>query len=109
MKVRLLLSLGPDFTIFVQYQADVVHYPMRRDLRKSVGLHSSLSIFITISESLKSSHQMKLLVESQHDEIIRALSGCNQFSLCPEVSHHGITALTWTNMILRATRNCMYI
>lgn len=107
---------GPRFfNHFCQYQADVVRYHMRSDLRESVGLGSPPSIFTTnASESINAaikrkvdykesgwpefSEQMKLFVESQRQEVIRALSGRWQFRLCPAYARCGVTTQAWLKM-----------
>ena len=40
---------------------------------------------------------MKRYVESQQ-EVIRALSGCDQFWLCGEVAHYGVPTQSWVKM-----------
>ena len=98
---------GPQFhRHFVQYQADVVRYHMRKDLRESAGLGSPPSKFTTnASESIiaaikrkvhfkesewpEFNKEMKQYVESQPEEVIRALSGRGQFQLCTDVAHYG--------------------
>ena len=78
---------GPQFhRHFIQYNADVVHYHMRKDLRESTGLGSPPSIFTTnASESLNATikrnvnfresewpefnEQMKRYIESQQEVI----------------------------------------
>jgi len=85
---------GPRFHshFFIQYQADVVRYHMRKDLRESAGLGSPPSKFTTnASESINAAikrkvhfkelewpefnKEIKQYVESQREEVIRALSG----------------------------------
>ena len=78
-------SSGPRF--FVQYQANVVKYHLRKDLREAAGLGSPPAIFTTnssesINAMLKSkvnykqhewpqfNEQLKQLVEGQRDEVI---------------------------------------
>ena len=80
------------FHYFVQYQADVVKYHMQKDLRESVGLGCPPSSFTTnASESINAAIKRKVdfkesgwpefnenikhFVESQREEVIRALSG----------------------------------
>ena len=110
------LVSGPRFhSYFIQYQADVVRYHMRRDLRESAGLGSPPSKFITnASESLNAAikrkvdfkesewpefiSQMKQYVESQREEVIRSLSGRGQYRLCPDVAHYGVPAQSWIKM-----------
>ena len=100
---------------FVQYQADVVRYHMRRDLRESCGLGSPPAEFTTnSSESInaalkrKVNHKesdwpqfnehMKVFVESQREEIIRALSGRGRYRLNPVFSHYGVPTSDWMRM-----------
>ena len=104
-------SSGPQFyvffcryqadVVFCRYQADVVKFHMRRDVREAVGLGSPPSIFTTnpsefVNAELKRkvdykesewpviNKHVEKLVESQRDEIIRALSGRGQYRLLPE-------------------------
>jgi len=107
---------GPRFhRHFVQYQADVVRYHMRKDLRESAGLGSPPSKFTTnASESINAAikrkvhfkesewpefnKEMKQYVESQREEVIRALSGCGQFRLCTDVAYYGVPTPSWVKM-----------
>ena len=107
---------GPRFYhYFQQYQADVVRYHMRKDLRESVGLGCPPSKFTTnASESINAAikrkvdykesgwpeltDKMKQFVESQRDEVIRALSGRGQFRLEHKYSHYGVSAQSWQKM-----------
>lgn len=58
---------GPSFhAFFCQYQADVVKYHMRKDLRESAGLGSPPSIFTTNgSESLNAALKRKVNLKNQ--------------------------------------------
>ena len=87
-------SSGPRlFHYFVEYQADVIRY---HDLREIVGLGSPPSTFTTnASESINTAikrkvdykepawpefnEHMKSFVESQREEVVRALSGRGQY------------------------------
>jgi len=100
---------GPRFyDYFCCYQADVVKYSMRRDLRESAGLGSPPLIFTTnSSESINAAikrkvdykqhqwpefnDQLKQLAQSQREEIVRALSGRGQYRLMPEFGHLATT------------------
>lgn len=113
---------GPRFhSYFIQYQADVVRYHMRKDLRESAGLGSPPAKFTTnASESLnaaikrkvnfKESHwpefisHMKQYVESQREEVIRSLSGRGQYRLCPDVAHYGVPTQSWIKMTAEQRR-----
>ena len=100
---------------FMHYQADVVRYHMRRNICESAGLGSAPSNFTTnASESLNAAIKrkvnfkesdwpefiahMKQYVESQKEEVIRALSGCGQFRLCPDVGHYEVPTQSWAKM-----------
>ena len=100
---------------FAKYQADVVRYHMRRDLREACGLGSPPSEFTTnSSESINAAlkrkvdhkesdwpqfnEHMKMYVESQREEIARALSGRGQYRLNPEFSHCGVSTHEWMKM-----------
>ena len=48
--------------------------------------------------------QMKLFVESQRDEVVRALSGHGQFRLDPLYAHYGVTAQSWLKMTTEQRR-----
>ena len=107
---------GPRFYgYFIQYQADVVRYHMRRDLRESEGLGSPPAKFTTnASESLNAAikrkvnfkesdwpefiSQMKQFAESQRDEVIRSLSGRGQYCLCTDLAHYGVPTQSWIKM-----------
>ena len=107
---------GPSFHgFFCRYQADVVKYHMRNDLREAAGLGSPPSIFTTnASESVNASIKrkvsfkesdwpkfnqvMKDFVGSQHEEVARALSGRGQYRLQPKFSHYGVTTQEWMRM-----------
>jgi hypothetical protein len=109
-------SSGPQFYgFFCRYQADVVNFHMRRDVREAVGLGSPPSIFTTNpSESVNAELKRKVdykesewpvfnkhvekLVESQRDEIIRALSGRGQYRLLPEFQHLVVPTQDWMKM-----------
>ena len=86
---------------------------MRRDVREAVG--SPPSIFTTNpSESINAelkrkvdyresewpvfNNHMEQLVESQRDEIVRALSGRGQYRLLPEFQHLGVPIQDWMKM-----------
>ncbi len=88
---------------------------MRRDLREACGLGSPPSDFTTnSSESINAAlkrkvnhkesewpqfnERLKLYVESQREEIARALSGRGQYRLNPEFSHYGISTRDWMKM-----------
>ena len=108
-------SSGPRFFhYFVQYQADVVRYHMRKDIRESVGLGSPPSAFTTnASESINAAikrkvnykesgwpefnESMKHFVDSQK-EVIRSLSGRGKFRFCPEFAHYGVPSPVWIKM-----------
>lgn len=102
-------------TFFTRYQANVVKYHMRRDLREAAGLGSPPSVFTTNpSESVnavikkkvdykqhqwpKFNEQLKQLVEGQRDEIIRSLSGRGQYRLSAEFRYLLTTILEWIKM-----------
>ena len=88
---------GPRFhSHFMQHQADVARYHMRKDLRENVGLGSPPAHFTTnASESLNAAIKrkvdfkesdwpefllhMKQYGDSQREEVIRALSGRGQY------------------------------
>lgn len=107
---------GPRFhAYFMTYQADVVRYHMRKDLRESAGLGSPPAKFTTnASESLNAAikrkvnfkesewpefiSHMKQYVESQREEVIRSLSGRGQYRLCPSVAHYGVPTQSWIKM-----------
>ena len=107
---------GPQFhSYFVRYQAGVVKYHMRRDLREAAGLGSPPTIFTTNpSESLnavlkkkvdykqhewpKFNEHLKQLVEGQRDEVIRSLSGRGQYRLCAQYSFLSASILEWSKM-----------
>ena len=109
-------SSGPRFyDSFCKYQADVVKYHMRKDLREMAGLGSPPCIFTTNGcESLNAAikrkvdykesdwpqfnENMKQMVESQREEIIRAISGRGKYSLKPEFSHYGVATQQWIKM-----------
>ena len=111
-------SNGPRFhSHFIQYQADVVHYHMRRDLCESAGLGSPPAKFTTnASESLNAAikrkvnfkesdwpefvSHMKQCVQSQREEVIRSLSGCGQYRLCPDVAHYGMLQLVMAQLVM---------
>ena len=103
------------YNYFSQYQADVVRYHMRKDLREASGLGSPPTQFTTNgSESInaalkrKVNHKesawpqfnehMKAHVESQREEIVRALSGRGQYRLNPEFAHYGVSTQEWIKM-----------
>ena len=109
-------SSGPRFhSYFIQYQADVVCYHMRRDLRESAGLGSPPANFTTnaskyLNAAIKRkvnfkesdwpefvSH-IKQYIQSQREEVIRSLSGCGQYRLCPDVAHYGVPTQSWVKM-----------
>ena len=109
-------TTGPRFyNYFIQYQADVVCYHMRKDLRESAGLGLPPAKFTTnASESLNAAikrkvdfkesdwpqfiSHMKQYVESQREEVIRSLSGRGQYRLLPIVSHYGVPTQSWIKM-----------
>ena len=41
---------------------------------------------------------VKHFVQSQREEVIRALSGRGRYRLCPEFSHYGVSSPTWMKM-----------
>ena len=88
---------------------------MRKDLREIAGLGSPPAKFTTnSSESInaaikrhvnykesdwpKFNDEMKQLVISQREEIIRALSGRGQYRLCPEFLHYAVSVQEWMRM-----------
>ena len=100
---------------FCQYQADVVKHHMRKDLREAAGLGYPPAKFTTNgSESVNSlikrhvnfkqsewpkfNEAIKQIVSSQHEELIRALSGCGQYHLCHAFSHHMVPTQEWMRM-----------
>ena len=107
---------GPHFhSYFARYQAEVVKYHMRRDLREAAGLGFPPTIFTTnasksVNAVLKKKvdykqHQwpkfndhLKQVVEGQRDEVIRCLSGRGQYRLCPQYSHLSTSILEWSKM-----------
>jgi hypothetical protein len=109
---------GPRFhDFFCRFQANVVKYHMRRDLREAVGLGSPPSIFTTnASESVnatikqkvdykksewpKFNNEMKQLVTYQREEIIWSLSGRGQYRLKPDFSHYQVPVQEWMKMRL---------
>ena len=109
-------SSGPRFyKFFVQYQANVVKYHLRKDLREAAGLGSPPAIFTTnssesINAMLKSkvnykqhewpqfNEQLKQLVEGQRDEVIRSLSGRGQYRLCAQFNYFSTSILEWSKM-----------
>ena len=96
--------LSNTFIYISQYQADIVRYHMRKDLREASGLGSPPAQFTTNgSESInaalkrKVNHQesdwpqlVNVFVESQ-EEIVRDLSGCGQYCLNPEFAHYDVS------------------
>ena len=118
-------SSGPRFySYFLQYQADVVRYHMRRDLRESVGLGSPPLQFTTnASESINAAikrevgykesawpefnQKMRKYIESQREEILRTLSGRGQYRLTPEFSHLGVPAQMWIKMTTEQRKDCV--
>ena len=103
------------YNYFSQYQADVVRYHMRKDLREASGLGSPPAQFTTNgSESInaalkcKVNHKesewpqfnehLKAYVQSQREEIVRALSGRGQYRLNPEFAHCGVSTQEWAKM-----------
>ena len=107
---------GPQFySYFCQYVASVVKHNMSRYVREAAGLGSPPEIFTTNSvESVNSllkqkvnykesewpafNNQSKELVESQRQEVIRALSGRGEYRLCPEYHHLSVDINEWTRM-----------
>lgn len=88
---------------------------MRKDTREAVGLGSppsefstnpSESIFAALkrkvdykqSEWAQFNEQMKQYMESQREEIMRALSGRGQYRLCPQFAHHEVPTQLWMKM-----------
>lgn len=88
---------------------------MRKDLRENVGLGSPPSIFTTnASESINAAikrkvdfkesdwpefnKKMKRFVETQREEVMKALSGRGMYRLCPEFSHYGVSSQVWVKM-----------
>ena len=88
---------------------------MRKDLRKASGLGSPPAQFTTNgSESInaalkcKVNHKeskwpqfnehLKAYVQSQREEIVRALSGRGQYRLNPEFAHYGVSTQEWAKM-----------
>ena len=88
---------------------------MSRYVREAAGLGSPPEIFTTISvESVNSllkqkvnykesewpafNNQLKELVESQRQEVIRAPSGHGEYRLCPEYHHLSVDINEWTRM-----------
>ena len=107
---------GPRFyTFFQRYQADVVKYHMRKDLREVAGLGCPPAIFTTNpSESINAvvkrkvdfkqhewpnfNSQLKQLVEGQREEVIRSLSGRGQYRLCTQFSYLQTSIVEWSKM-----------
>ena len=48
--------------------------------------------------------KMKQYVESQREEVIRALSGRGQFWLCTDVAHYGVPTPSWVKMSAKQRR-----
>ena len=111
-----LSNTEPSFyAFFCKYQSDVIKYHMRRDLRDAVGLGLPPSIFtINGSESINAAikrkvdhkesdwpqfnEHIKSLVNSQHEEVIRALSQRGKYSLKPEYVHYSVATQEWMKM-----------
>ena len=109
-------SSGPQFYgFFCQYQSNVVKYHMRRDVREAAGLGAPPSTFTTnSSESINAVLKRKVdykesewpvfnkhieqLVESQRDEVIRALSGRGQYRPLPQFQYLGVPIQNWMKM-----------
>ncbi|MCG8621954.1 MAG: hypothetical protein MJE68_08180, partial [Proteobacteria bacterium] len=106
---------GPQFfSYFIQYQADVVKYHMRRDIREAAWLGSPAIFTTNPSESVnamvkkkvdykqhewpKFNDHLKQLVEGQRDEVIRALSGRGQYRLCAKYNYLSTSILEWSKM-----------
>lgn len=103
------------YAFFSKYQSDVIKHHMRKDLREAAGLGSPPSIFTTNgSESINAAIKRKVdhkesdwpqfnehiknLVNSQHEEVIRALSQRGKYSLKPEYAHYSVTTQEWMKM-----------
>ena len=107
---------GPQFhSFFVRYQAEVVKYHMRKDLREAAGLGYPPTIFTTNpSESInavlkkkvdfkqhewpKFNEHLKQLIEGQREEVIRSLSGRGQYRLCAQYVYLSTSILEWSKM-----------
>ena len=103
------------YRFFSQYQSNVIKYHMRRDIREAAGLGNPPSIYTTNSvESINAelkrkvnykesqwpefNRHMQQLVESQRDEIVRAISGRGQYRLLPEFQHLSVSVNEWIKM-----------
>ena len=87
---------------------------MSRYVREAAGLGSPPETFTNSVESVNSllkqkvnykesewpafNNQLKELVESQRQEVIRALSGRGEYRLCPEYHHLSVDINEWTRM-----------
>ena len=107
---------GPQFyDHFRRAKADVVRHHMRKDIREAVGLGSPPAIFTTNnSEALNSVlkkqvgykktqwpefvQEMKVLIDAQRNEIIRALSGRGRYRLSEGYRYLGVSMEEWNKM-----------
>ena len=107
---------GPKFyNYFKRVHADVVRHHMRKDLREVAGLGSPPAIFTTnnaeaINSVIKKQvkyksnqwpefvEQMKSLIEAQHSEIIRSLSGRGYYRLTEGYQHLAVSIDEWSKM-----------
>ena len=111
----LTTASGPPFnSYFCQYFASVVKNNMSRYVREAAGLGSPPETFTNSVESVNSllkqkvnykesewsafNNHLKELVESQRQEVIRALSGRGKYCLCPEYHHLSVDINEWTRM-----------
>ena len=93
----------------------MIKYHMRRDLREAAGLGSPLAIFTTnpgesVNAVLKKkvdykqhewpkfNEHLKELVEGQRNEMIRSLSGREQYRICARYSYMSASILEWSKM-----------
>ena len=107
---------GPQFyNYFKRFQANVVCYHMRKDIRVAAGLGSPPTMFTTNSSEAINSvikkqvhykktqwpefvKHMKELAESQRNEIIRSLSGRGQYRLSEDYQHLSVSVEKWNKM-----------
>ena len=107
---------GPQFfDHFKCVKADVVRNHMRKDLREAAGLGSPPAIFTTNSSEAINSvlkkqvnykktqwpefvQQMKVLIDTQRNEIIRSLSGRGRYRLSARFRCLGVSIEEWNKM-----------
>ena len=104
-------TLSLFYQFFKEHKADVVRYNMLRGVCEAAGLGSPPIFTTSISESLNKvikqhvhykpsqwpefNENMRNLVESKREEVIRALSGRGLFRLRPQYAHLGVDVVTW--------------